>query len=61
MGYVLRKPALRALNPRSGQTALEYIIVFAVLLAAAAVALYFLRAPGAVADYSVEVICSDKL
>ena len=51
----------RELRRKSGQTALEYIIVFAVLLAAAAVALYFLRAPGAVADYSVEVICSDKL
>ena len=51
----------RKLRRRSGQTALEYILVFTVLLAAAAAAFYFLRAPGAVAEYNVEVICSDKL
>ncbi len=46
---------------RSGQTALEYILVFALLLAAAGAAYHFMRAPARVAVYSTDVICSERL
>ena len=58
---VLRKPALRALNPRSGQTALEYILIFALLLLAAGAAYHFMRAPADIATFTTDVICSERL
>ena len=45
---------------RSGQTALEYIIVFAVLLSASAATVYFMRASGRAARHDIDVICSDR-
>ena len=46
---------------RRGQTALEYILVFAALLAATAAAVYFLKAPGKIATHTTDVICSERL
>lgn len=46
---------------RNGQAALEYILVFTLLLAAAGAAYYFMRAPASVAIYSTDVICSERL
>lgn len=46
---------------RRGQTALEYILVFLALFAAVSAAVHFMRAPGAVAVYTTDVICSERL
>jgi Flp pilus assembly protein TadG len=46
---------------RSGQTALEYILVFIALSAAVFAAVYFLRAPGKIAVHTTDVICSERL
>ena len=45
---------------RRGQTALEYILVFIVLLVAAAAAVYFIKAPANIAKHDIDVICSDR-
>ena len=46
---------------RSGQTALEYILIFALLLLAAGAAYHFMRAPADIATFSTDVICSERL
>ena len=46
---------------RSGQTALEYILIFALLLLAAGAAYHFMRAPADVATFTTDVICSERL
>jgi len=46
---------------RLGQTALEYVLVFLALFAAASAAVYFMRAPAATAEYTTGVICSERL
>ena len=46
---------------RSGQTALEYILIFALLMLAAGTAYYFMRAPADVATFTTDVICSERL
>jgi Flp pilus assembly protein TadG len=46
---------------RSGQTALEYILVFITLFAAVFAAIHFLRAPGKIATHTTDVICSQRL
>ena len=46
---------------RNGQTALEYILVFTLLLAAVGAAYYFMRSPASMAIYSTDVICSERL
>ena len=48
-------------NRRCGQAALEYIIVFAVLIAASGAAFYFLRSPADIAVHTTDVLCSDRL
>lgn len=52
--------SLRRRN-RRGQTALEYILVFLAFLVAACAAVHFMRAPGNVAVYTTDVICSERL
>ena len=46
---------------RRGQTALEYILVFLALFVAVCTAIHFMRAPGNVAAYTTDVICSEQL
>jgi len=46
---------------RSGQAALEYILVFTLLLAAAWAAYHFMRSPASVAVHTTDVICSERL
>ncbi len=46
---------------RAGQTALEYVLVFLALFVAVCAAVHFLRAPGDVAKYTTDVICSERL
>ena len=46
---------------RSGQTALEYILVFIALSAVVFAALHFLKAPSRVAVHTTDVICSERL
>lgn len=53
------KPYAR--NPRSGQAALEYILVFLALFVATCVAFHFMRAPADMAEYTTDVICSERL
>ena len=48
-------------NLRSGQAALEYILVFLALFAAVCAAIHFMRAPAEVAEYTTDVICSERL
>lgn len=48
-------------NRRSGQMALEYIFVFLALFVAVCAAIHFMRAPGDVAEYTTDVICSERL
>ena len=48
-------------SSRRGQTVMEYAIVVAILAVVAGVTAYFLRAPGKVAKYTTDVICSDNL
>ena len=55
-----RKTILRQRN-RRGQAALEYVLVFLALLVAVAAAIHFLWAPGNVAKYTTDVICSERL
>ena len=45
---------------RRGQTALEYILVFAVLLVALAAAIFFIGSSGRIAKHDIDVICSDR-
>jgi uncharacterized protein (UPF0333 family) len=45
---------------RRGQTALEYILVFAVLLVALAAAIFFISSSGRIAKHDIDVICSDR-
>ena len=45
---------------RRGQTALEYILVFAVLLVALATAIFFIGSSGRIAKHDIDVICSDR-
>ena len=52
-----KRPARR----RGGQTALEYILIFALLLLAAGTAYHFMRAPADVATFTTDVICSERL
>jgi len=52
----------RKLHSRqSGQTALEYILIFTLLLLAAGVAYHFMRAPEGIAIFTTDVICSERL
>ena len=51
----------RKLRRSSGQTALEYILIFALLLLAAGAAHYFMRAPADIATFTTDVICSERL
>ena len=51
----------RKLRRKSGQTALEYILIFALLLLAAGAAHYFMRAPADIAIFTTDVICSERL
>ena len=51
----------RKLRRKSGQTALEYILIFALLLLAAGTAHYFMRAPADIAIFTTDVICSERL
>ena len=46
---------------QSGQTALEYILIFALLLLAAGVAYHFMHAPADIATFTTDVICSERL
>ena len=46
---------------RAGQTALEYVLVFVALFVAVCAAIHFMRAPGDVARYTTDVICSERL
>ena len=46
---------------RSGQTALEYILIFALLLLAAGAAYHFMRAPADIATFTTDVICSERM
>ena len=48
-------------SDRRGQTALEYILIFALLLLAAGAAHYFMRAPAEIATFTTDVICSERL
>ena len=52
------KPSTRR---RSGQTALEYILIFALLMLAAGAAYHFMRAPADIATFTTDVICSERL
>lgn len=52
--------ALRRRN-RRGQTALEYVLVFLALFAAVCAVIHFMHAPGNVAAYTTDVICSERL
>ena len=45
---------------RRGQTALEYILVFAVLLVALAAAIFLIGSSGRIAKHDIDVICSDR-
>ena len=51
----------RSAHRQSGQTALEYILIFALLLLAAGVAYHFMRAPADIATFTTDVICSERL
>ena len=51
----------RKFRRRSGQTALEYILIFALLLLAAGVAYHFMHAPADIATFTTDVICSERL
>ena len=51
----------RKLRRKSGQTALEYILIFALLLLAAGAAYHFMRAPADIATFTTDVICSERL
>jgi ferric-dicitrate binding protein FerR (iron transport regulator) len=45
---------------RRGQAALEYILVFAALVAAICAAVHFMRSPRDAARYTTDVICSER-
>jgi len=51
----------RKLRRRRGQTALEYILIFTLLLLAAGAAYHFMHAPADVAKFTTDVICSERL
>ena len=51
----------RKLRRRSGQTALEYILIFALYLLAVGAAYHFMRAPADIAIFTTDVICSERL
>jgi len=46
---------------QSGQTALEYILIFTLLLLAVGAAYYFMRAPAGIAIFTMDVICSERI
>ena len=46
---------------RRGLAALEYFLVLLALLVAVCAAIHFMRAPGDVATYTTDVICSERL
>ena len=52
------KPSARS---RSGQAALEYILVFLALLVAVFASIHFMRAPADIATHTTDVICSERL
>lgn len=52
---------MRRQKARSGQAALEYVIVFALMIAAVYAAIRFMRAPASVASHTTSVICSERL
>ena len=54
-------PHTRMRRNRRGQAALEYILVFLALFAAVFAAIHFMRAPANVAEYTTDVICSERL
>ena len=54
------RTAAKRRSDRRGQTALEYILVFIVLLVAAVAAVYFVKAPANIAKHDIDVICSDR-
>ena len=58
--FAAHRKGLRRRN-RRGQTALEYVLVFLALFVAVCAAIHFMRAPGNVAAYTTDVICSERL
>ena len=51
----------RKLRRRRGQAALEYILVFLALFAAVFAAIHFMRAPADIAEYTTDVLCSERM
>ena len=58
--YILLGAEAEGLFRRRGQAALEYILVFAALVAAVCAAVHFMRSPRDAARYTTDVICSER-